>query len=55
MPIIVGSWKLSSKICEFKVSGANKDVAPKQSHDRLPSVGDHIHGAPTQQPQDLLL
>ena len=32
-----------SKSLKLNVSGTKRDVAPKQRHDRLPSVGDHIH------------
>ena len=36
-----------SKYLNLNVSGTKKDVAPKQGHDRFPSVGDHIHANPT--------
>ena len=48
MPIIVSSWKSRFKISDFSnVFGTKKDVAPKQRHDRFPSVGDHIQLTPT--------
>ena len=45
--IIVGSRKSRFKISEFKFSGTNRDVVPKQRYNRLPSVGEQIHATPT--------
>ena len=46
-PLLQAAGSHVSKFLNLNVSGFKKDVAPKEICDRFPSVGDHIHAAPT--------
>ena len=43
LPVVAGSWKSRFKIFQFKCLLNQLGYCPKQSYDRFPSVGDHIH------------
>ena len=46
-PLLLVAGSHVSKFLNLNVSGTNRNVVPKQTFDRFPSVGDHIHATTT--------